>query len=75
MRIARIDVFQVDLPYSGGRYLRSGGREYRSFEATLVRITTDGGLEGWDESTPFAERGLGVTPRLDVLGDPVAFHA
>ncbi|MGE0008888.1 MAG: hypothetical protein AB7S92_25325 [Parvibaculaceae bacterium] len=38
MKIEQIDVFQVDLPYSGGVYLLSGGREYRSFDATIVRI-------------------------------------
>lgn len=53
LRIAAIDVFQVDLPYSGGVYRLSGGREYRSFDATFVRITTDDGVEGWGESTPF----------------------
>ena len=65
LKIERIDVFQVDLPYSGGVYRLSGGREYRSFDATLVRITTDDGLEGWGESTPFgstwiASHALGV---------------
>lgn len=65
MRIARIDVFRVELSYSGGTYLLSGGREYRSFDATVVRITTDDGLEGWGESTPFgatwvAAHALGV---------------
>lgn len=53
MKIVKIDVFQVDLPYSGGVYTLSGGREYRSFDATFVRVTTDNGLEGWGESTPF----------------------
>ncbi|MGP6176218.1 mandelate racemase/muconate lactonizing enzyme family protein [Microbacterium sp. A196] len=53
LRIAAIEVFQLDLPYSGGVYRLSGGREYRSFDATFVRITTDGGIEGWGESTPF----------------------
>ncbi|UIJ91823.1 mandelate racemase/muconate lactonizing enzyme family protein (plasmid) [Sinorhizobium meliloti] len=53
LKIERIDVFKVDLPYSGGVYLLSGGREYRSFDATFVRITTNNGLEGWGESTPF----------------------
>ena len=51
--IARIDVFQVDLPYSGGVYHLSGGREYTSFHATIVGIITDNGIEGWGESTPF----------------------
>lgn len=53
LKIARIDVFKVDLPYAGGVYRLSGGREYRSFDATVVRVTTQDGLEGWGESTPF----------------------
>lgn len=53
LSIERIDVFQVDLPYSGGVYTLSGGREYRSFDATIVRVTTNTGIEGWGESTPF----------------------
>ena len=65
LRIAKIDVFQVDLPYSGGVYTLSGGREYRSFDATIVRITTDDGIEGYGESTPWgstyvAAHALGV---------------
>ena len=65
MRIAKIDVFRLDLPYSGGVYRLSGGREYRSFDATVVRLTTEHGLEGWGESTPFgsnyvAAHALGV---------------
>lgn len=65
LQIAKIDVFQVTLPYSGGVYLLSGGREYTSFDATIVRITTQNGIEGWGESTPFgstyiASHALGV---------------
>uniref|UniRef100_A0A8H7TQB7 Mandelate racemase/muconate lactonizing enzyme N-terminal domain-containing protein n=1 Tax=Bionectria ochroleuca TaxID=29856 RepID=A0A8H7TQB7_BIOOC len=65
LKIARIDVFQVDLPYRGGVYRLSGGREYKSFDATIVRITTQNGIEGWGESTPFgsnwiASHALGV---------------
>ncbi len=65
LAIERVDVFQVDLPYSGGVYRLSGGREYRSFDATIVRVTTQNGLEGWGESTPFgstwiASHALGV---------------
>jgi L-alanine-DL-glutamate epimerase-like enolase superfamily enzyme len=63
--IKQIDVYQVDLPYSGGVYTLSGGREYRSFDATIVKVTTNDGLEGWGESTPFgstwiASHALGV---------------
>ena len=53
MKIKRIELYQADLPYSGGIYHLSGGREYRSFDASFVRIVTDTGLEGWGESTPF----------------------
>lgn len=65
IKIARIDVFQVDLPYAGGVYRLSGGRTYTSFDATIVRITTQCGIEGWGESTPFgstyiASHALGV---------------
>ena len=65
MKIERIDVFQVDLPYRHGVYRLSGGRTYESFDATIVRIITDTGIDGWGESTPFgstyvAAHALGV---------------
>ena len=53
MRIAKIELYKVDLPYSGGVYLLSGGRQYTSFDASIVRIVCDDGTEGWGESTPF----------------------
>lgn len=53
MKIAQIAVFQADMPFSGDVYSLSGGRTYESFDATFVRLTTDTGLEGWGESTPF----------------------
>ena len=70
MRIQCIDVFQVDLPYQGGSYRLSGGRSYTSFDATIVRITTECGLQGWGESTPFgpnyvAAHALGVRAGIE----------
>lgn len=53
MKNSEIEVYQVDLPYAGRIYRLSGGRTYTSFDATLVCIRTDNGLEGWGESTPF----------------------
>jgi L-alanine-DL-glutamate epimerase-like enolase superfamily enzyme len=53
MKIESIDVYQVDLPYSGGVYRLSGNREYSSFDATVVCINAENGLQGWGESTPF----------------------
>jgi cis-L-3-hydroxyproline dehydratase len=63
MRITSISVFQVDLPFSGGVYRLSGGREYRSFDATILRIETDAGLEGWGESTPFGSNYIAAHAR------------
>lgn len=65
LKIKLVDVFTVDLPYSQGTYVLSGGREYCSFDATIVRIVTQNGIEGWGESTPFgstfvAAHALGV---------------
>jgi L-alanine-DL-glutamate epimerase-like enolase superfamily enzyme len=72
MKIGQIDVFQVDLPFSGGVYKLSGGREYSSFDATIVRVTTDDGIEGWGESTPFgtnyvAAHAKGVRAGIDEI--------
>ncbi|KAI9369563.1 enolase C-terminal domain-like protein [Aspergillus egyptiacus] len=53
LKITQIDVFQLDLPYSVGVYHLSGGRAITRFDGTFVRITTNTGLEGWGESTPF----------------------
>lgn len=109
-------MLQVEFPYSGGTYRLSGGREYPSFDATIVRLRTDAGLDGWGSDVAFAGivhmgqtvprrslrcvlesrdmvsvttadgdfpvvdgrvaapdvPGLGVEPRMDVLGEPVA---
>lgn len=53
MKIGRIELYEVELPYSGGVYMLSGGREYRSFGAAIVRVVADDGTDGWGESTPF----------------------
>ena len=53
MKITTIEVYQLDLPYSGGTYRLSQGRDFSSFDGTFVRLMTDTGLEGWGESTPF----------------------
>lgn len=65
MKINRIEAYQIDLVYTGGTYALSSGREYTGFDATIVRVVTDNGLDGWGESTPFgstyiAAHALGV---------------
>lgn len=72
MKIETIEVFQIDLPYSGGVYHLSAGRTYESFDATLVKLTTDDGHVGWGESTPFgatyvAAHGRGVRAGIEEL--------
>ena len=72
MKIERIEVYQLDLPYSGGVYRLSGGRKYPSFDATVVRVVSDDGVEGWGESTPFgatyiAAHALGVRSGIEEM--------
>ena len=72
MKIARIEMFQLDLPYAGGSYRLSGGRTYTAFDGTFVCVTTDTGLQGWGESTPFgpnyiAAHGRGVRAGIEEI--------
>ena len=76
MKITRIDVHQAELAYSGGVYRLSGGREYRSFDATIIALHCDDGTVGWGESTPFgstyvAAHGDGVRSALALLAPAV----
>jgi cis-L-3-hydroxyproline dehydratase len=52
MKIARVDVFGYDLTYVHGSYVMSGGRVIESLLSTVVRITTDDGVEGFGETCP-----------------------
>ena len=52
VRIARVEVFGYGLSYAHGEYVMSGGRTVASLPSTLVRVTSDSGLEGWGETCP-----------------------
>ncbi len=52
MKIARISVYQVDLPLSEGSYSWSGGKSIRDYDSTVVKIETDTGLVGFGEVAP-----------------------
>ena len=52
MKIAKVDVFGYDLTYVHGTYVMSGGRAIESLPSTVVRITTDDGIEGFGETCP-----------------------
>lgn len=73
MKIAGVEVYQVNLPVKGGVYRLSGGRSFESYDATIVRVSTDNGIEGWGESTPFgstyiAAHAGGTRAALALLG-------
>ena len=54
VEIARIAVYQADLPVPGGAYHLSGGRAFPALDSTLVKIETNKGVStGWGESCPF----------------------
>ena len=76
MRIERVEVYAVDLPYSGGTYRLSAGRSFTAFPSTVVRVVADDGTEGWGESVPFgstyvAAHSGGVQAALELLGPAV----
>ena len=48
MKITQIKLYQVDLPLKEGRYSWSGGKSVDVFDSTVVCVTTDSGLEGWE---------------------------
>ena len=52
MRIARVDVFGYDLTYVHGRYVMSRGRVVETLPSTVVRVTTESGIEGFGEVCP-----------------------
>ncbi len=52
MKIAKISVYQVDLPLHEGSYKWSGGKSVTVFDSTIVRIETDSGMAGHGEVCP-----------------------
>lgn len=52
VRITKVSVYKVGLPLHEGSYKWSGGKEVQEFDATVVRLTTNVGIEGVGENTP-----------------------
>ena len=52
MKIKGIDIFQVDLPLLEGSYNWSEGKSVSVFDSTIVRVSTDEGIEGVGEVCP-----------------------
>lgn len=52
MEITNVDVYGYELTYAHGEYMMSGGRGAMTQKSTVVRLSTDTGLEGWGEVAP-----------------------
>lgn len=52
MKIAGLNVYQVDLPLREGRYNWSNGNFVEVFDSTVLEIVTDEGLTGYAECCP-----------------------
>ena len=51
MKLAKITIYQHDLPVKGGGY-RMANAMVTTLDTTLVRLETDCGLVGWGETCP-----------------------
>jgi L-alanine-DL-glutamate epimerase-like enolase superfamily enzyme len=71
MKIVRIELYQVHLPYSGSVYRLSGGREYTGFDSCITRVLTDNGIEGWGESTPFGSTYIAAHALGEAVPEPL----
>ena len=52
MRITRISVHRVELPFADGCYGWAKGKSIAIADSTVVRLDTDAGLTGWGETCP-----------------------
>ncbi|WP_050603955.1 mandelate racemase/muconate lactonizing enzyme family protein [Ruegeria sp. 6PALISEP08] len=55
MKITRIRVYQMGLPYVGGAYVWGAGNAIETAVASVVVLDTDAGLQGCGEFTPCGE--------------------
>lgn len=58
MIINRITVYGYDLHYRYGHYVMSRNQDVTALASTVVRLTTDTGLDGWGEVCPLGPRYL-----------------
>ncbi len=68
MKISKVEIFQLEMPIVGGEFKQSGGRVWRVLDSTVLRVTTDSGLEGWGESCPFGSNYLNASPNTARAG-------
>ncbi len=72
MKIARITVWQIDLPLSAPYWLSGGRLKFERLDSTFIRIESDDGRAGWGEACPWGEsylpaHGRGVRAGLEIL--------
>ena len=72
MKIARIQVWQLDLPLTEPYYLSGGRLKFERLDSTFVRVETDSGLHGWGEACPWGHtylpaHGPGIRAGLETL--------
>ncbi len=53
MKITAISVYQIDLPLEHPYWLSGGRLKFEVLDATLVKLETDAGINGWGEGTPW----------------------
>jgi L-alanine-DL-glutamate epimerase-like enolase superfamily enzyme len=86
MKIARITVWQMDLPLAKPYWLSGGRLKFEQLDSTFLRIDTDEGVSGWGEGCPWGHtylpaHGPGIRAGLEILGpaligrDPCALEA
>ena len=73
MRISRITVYRVELPFVDGCYSFAKGKSVSVADAPVVRIETDEGVVGWGEACPLGATYLpacpeGIRAGIGVLG-------
>lgn len=62
MKIDRISVFKINLPYVGGEYGWGDGYVLTAGDSIIVKIDTDEGLVGWGEVCPIGATYLPAHP-------------
>ncbi len=55
MKIVRVRIFKLSLPYVGGNYAWGAGNSFSSALSSVVVLDTDAGLQGCGEFTPCGE--------------------
>ena len=68
MKIARVEIIPLEVPFShGGRPAGGGGHAWTHLSIALVRVETDDGVVGWGESFSYSCRRAVVAALEDMI--------